>query len=163
VSSGRGALLHQARELLQGHLLTGVGPGRYVMALSQQPRLVALSSQSPRPVHVTPFLLVVEAGLLVVPALVLLAVAIGRACRRGGVAAVAVALAMLPFLALDHLAWSYPQGLILTGVWLGVLDLLGHGDGGDEDEDEVGEGDTGADPERGQRRPGRPRPVADAH
>ncbi|MEO5680911.1 MAG: O-antigen ligase family protein [Acidimicrobiales bacterium] len=124
ISSGRGALLGQAWGLLHRSPLSGVGPGRYVIALSQRPTLVALSDQSPRPVHVTPLLLVVEGGLLVVPALLLLAVAIGRACWRGRAPAVAVTLAMLPFLALDHLAWSYPQGIVLTGVWLGTLDLL---------------------------------------
>ncbi len=128
VSSGRGALVRQAWGLLGDHLLTGVGPGRYVLALIERPELVELSSQTPRPVHVTPLLLVVEGGLLVVPALMLLALAIGRACRRGGAGAVAVTLAMLPFLALDHLAWSYPQGLVLTGVWLGLLDLLSRRD-----------------------------------
>jgi hypothetical protein len=125
VTSGRGALLRQAWPLLRDHLALGVGPGRYVLALEQRPGLVALSQQSPRPVHVTPLLLVVEGGILVVPALVLVTLAVVRACRLGGVPAVAVALAMVPFLALDHLAWSYPQGLVLTGVWLGVLDLLG--------------------------------------
>jgi hypothetical protein len=37
----------------------------------------------------------------------------------------AVTLAVLPFLFLDHLNWSYPQGLFLTAVWLGALDNLG--------------------------------------
>jgi len=124
ISSGRVALLHQAWSLLQDNLLTGVGPGRYVLALSERPELVALSDQSPRPVHLTPLLLVVEGGLVIIPALVLLTIAIGRACLRGGAPAVAVTLAMLPFLALDHLAWSYPQGILLTGIWLGALDLL---------------------------------------
>ena len=124
VTSGRGALLRQAWPLLGDHLFNGVGPGNYVLALSERQDLVALSVQSPRPVHVTPLLLLVEGGLLVVPALLLLAWAVGRACARGGATALAVTLAMLPFLALDHLAWSYPQGLVLTGVWLGVLDLL---------------------------------------
>jgi len=124
LSSGRGALLRQAWSLMSDNLLAGVGPGRYVIALSERPEVVALSPQSPRPVHLTPLLVVVEGGLLVVPALVLVALAIVRACLRSGVPAVAVTLAMLPFLALDHLAWSYPQGLVLTGLWLGVLDLL---------------------------------------
>ncbi len=124
LSSGRGALLRQAWPLLSENPLVGVGPGNYVLALSERPDLVALSTQSPRPVHLTPLLLVVEGGLLAVPALAALALAIGRACRRGGAVAVAVTLAMVPFLALDHLAWSYPQGILLTGIWLGVLDLL---------------------------------------
>jgi hypothetical protein len=124
VSSGRGALLRQASGLFEDSPITGVGPGRYVLALVERPDLVALSPQSARPVHLTPFLLVVEGGILVVPALVLLGVAVAWACRRGGIAAVAVTLAMMPFLALDHLPWSYPQGIVLSGVWLGVLDLL---------------------------------------
>lgn len=134
VSSGRGALLRQAWALLQDHPVTGVGPGRYVLALSERPAIVALSAQSPRPVHVTPLLLLVEGGVLVIPALILLGLAVRRACLRGGAPAVAVTLAMLPFLALDHLAWSYPQGIVLTGVWLGVLDLLGRRTGECEDE-----------------------------
>lgn len=128
VTSGRGDLLRQAWPLLGDHLLAGVGPGNYVLALSERPELVALSVQSPRPVHVTPLLLVVEGGLLVVPALLLLALAVARACARGGAATVAVTLAMVPFLALDHLAWTFPQGLVLTGVWLGALDLLSQRD-----------------------------------
>jgi len=124
ISSGRVALLEQAWSLLQDNLLAGVGPGRYVIALSERPEMVALSNQSPRPVHMTPLLLIVEGGILIIPALVLLTIAIGRACLRGGAPAVAVTLAMLPFLALDHLAWSYPQGILLTGIWLGALDLL---------------------------------------
>jgi hypothetical protein len=140
ISSGRGALLRQAWPLLGDNLLTGVGPGRYVLALLERPELVALSDQTPRPVHVTPLLLVVEGGLLVVPALVLLAIAIGWACCRGG-AAVALTRAMVPFLVLDHLAWSYPQGIVLTGVWLGTLDRLGRKDDDEGDE----KGDVGCD------------------
>ncbi|CAA9231185.1 MAG: hypothetical protein AVDCRST_MAG76-1250 [uncultured Acidimicrobiales bacterium] len=135
ISSGRGALVRQAWALLRDDLLTGVGPGRYVLALVERPALVELSSQSPRPVHVTPLLLVVEGGLVVVPALILLVLAVVRACRRAGATATAVALAMVPFLALDHLAWSYPQGMVLAGVWLGVIDLLSQRDDADPVED----------------------------
>lgn len=124
VSNGRGALLRQAGNLLEDHPVTGVGPGRYVLALQERPELVALSDQAPRPVHLTPFLLIVEGGVLVIPGLLALGLAIAWSCRRGGAPAVALTLAMAPFLALDHLAWSYPQGILLTGVWLGALDLL---------------------------------------
>ena len=41
-----------------------------------------------------------------------------------GVLGVAVGLSLVPFLLLDHLNWSYPQGLLLTGLWLGTLDQL---------------------------------------
>lgn len=128
VSNGRVALLRQAWTLLRDNFPEGVGPGRYVLALVERPDLVALSSQEPLPVHVTPLLVLVEGGLFVLPALLLLGLAIGRSCLRGGATAVALTLAMAPFLALDALAWVYPQGIVLTGVWLGVLDLLGRRD-----------------------------------
>jgi len=126
VTSGRTELLHQANGLFRLHPIVGVGPGRYVDELVQHPDLVELATQTPsRPVHVVPYLVLIEGGLVVVPALLLLAWAVITQSRRGGAVAVGVTLAVLPFLALDHLHWSFPQGLVLTGIWLGVLDLLG--------------------------------------
>lgn len=124
VATGRGALLEQAGRLFADHALLGVGPGRYVLALSERAELVALSAQTPRPVHLTPFLLLVEGGLVMVPALLLLAWAVGRSAFRGGLTAAMVVLGAAPFLLLDHLYWSYPQGLLLAGLWLGSLDCF---------------------------------------
>lgn len=124
VATGRGALLEQAGRLFADHALVGVGPGRYVLALSERAELVALSTQTPRPVHLTPFLLLVEGGLVMVPALAFLAWAVGRSALRGGLTAVVVVAGAAPFLLLDHLYWSYPQGLLLAGLWLGSLDCF---------------------------------------
>ena len=125
VTSGRVALLRQARELFREFPIFGVGPGRYVEALTARPELVILSTERPpRPVHLTPFLLIVEGGLVIVPALIFLGWAVLTQAWRTGAVGVAVALSLIPFWVLDHLAWSYPEGLLLTGLWLGTLDHL---------------------------------------
>lgn len=126
VGSSRSQLVEQANGLLRDHPVAGVGPGRYVLALADRPELVALASQRPsRPVHIVPLLVVVEGGLVVTPALLLLAWTVARQGLRGGAVGLALVAAVLPFLLLDHLHWSFPQGLMLLGVWLGSLDVLG--------------------------------------
>lgn len=125
VTSGRGELLDQAWGLLRLDPAFGTGPGRYVEVLVGRPELVELATQRPlRPVHVVPYLVLVEGGLVTLPALLLLVWAVFTQARRGGAVSVGVALSLVPFLLLDHLSWSYPQGLLLTGLWLGTLDHL---------------------------------------
>lgn len=122
-STGRVALLRQAGEIFRDSPVFGVGPGRYVETLTDRPEVMALATEL-RPVHLAPYLVVVEGGLVVLPALVLLGWAVVTQARRSGPTGVAVALSMVPFLAFDHLNWSYPEGLLLTGLWLGTLDHL---------------------------------------
>jgi hypothetical protein len=43
---------------------------------------------------------------------------------RAGRLGLALWLVLIPFTLLDHFAYSFPQGLIITGVWLGVIELL---------------------------------------
>lgn len=125
VTSGRSELLQQARGLFRDAPIFGVGPGRYVEVLVSRPDLVELATQRPsRPVHVTPYLVLVEGGLLVLPALLFLGWAAVTQSWRAGALGAAVGLSLVPFLLLDHLNWSYPQGLMLTGLWLGALDQL---------------------------------------
>jgi O-antigen ligase len=125
VTSNRTQLLQQAWGLYRRAPIFGVGPGRYVGALVRRPDLVKLATARPRPVHVMPYLVLVEGGLVVLPALLFLGWAVVTQSRRSGALGAGVALAVVPFLVLDHLNWSYPQGLMLTGVWLGALDQLG--------------------------------------
>jgi hypothetical protein len=124
LSSNRGQLFRQAWGLFEDSPVAGVGPGRYVEALVDRPDLVELADQSPRPVHMVPYLLLVEGGIVVVPALLFLAWAILSQSLRAGAVGVGVTAGVLPFLLLDHLNWSYPQGLLLTGLWLGALDRI---------------------------------------
>ena len=125
MTSSRTELLRQANGLFRQDPILGVGPGRYVEALEQRPDLVKLATQQPsRPVHLVPYLVVVEGGLLVLPALLLLAWMVIAQSWRAGPAGVGLTLSVLPFLALDHLHWSLPQGLLLTAIWLGALDHL---------------------------------------
>jgi hypothetical protein len=125
VTNNRGQLFEQAWGLLQDAPALGVGPGRYVEALVERPDLVKLATQEgSRPVHLVPYLVLVEGGLVVLPALLFLAWATLTQTWRAGVLGVGVTLAVLPFLLLDHLNWSYPQGLLLSGLWLGMLDHL---------------------------------------
>ena len=127
VTSGRLDLLDQAWGLFRDDPVFGVGPGRYVEVLVDRPDLVKLATQRPsRPVHVTPYLVVVEGGLVALPALLFLGWAVVTQSWRAGAPGVGVALSIVPFMLLDHLNWSYPQGLLLTGLWLGTLDHFGH-------------------------------------
>ncbi len=71
-----------------------------------------------------PLLLLVEGGVLVLPALLVIGGALATRTWRAGIAGLSITLAVLPFLLLDHLNWSYPQGLLLTGMWLGALDHI---------------------------------------
>ena len=123
VTSNRTQLLNQAWHLWKESPLLGVGPGRYVEALSERPEIEKLATERPsRPVHVVPFILLVEGGVLVLPALLLLGAAVAVLSWRAGPLGVGLTLAVLPFLLLDHLNWSTPQGLLLMAVWLGALD-----------------------------------------
>jgi O-antigen ligase len=124
VTSNRTQLVRQANELFADNPIVGVGPGRYVEALERRPDVVKLATQSPRPVHVVPYLVLVEGGLVALPALLLLGWYVARSSWRAGAAGFGLTAAVLPFLLLDHLNWSVPQGLLLIALWLGTLDRL---------------------------------------
>jgi hypothetical protein len=63
----------------------------------------------------------VLAGLLMAAVLV----ALGWQAWRGGLLAMAVFFGYLPFTLLDHFPYTFPQGLAMTAVWIGALDLAG--------------------------------------
>jgi hypothetical protein len=113
VDSGRRDRAAEAVRLIRSEPVIGVGPGRYVLALKEVDHVEL------RPAHDLPLHVSAEAGLAVSAALALLA----RRCLRLGVVALSVFLPLVPFLLLDAFPYSWPQGLALSGVWLGLIGL----------------------------------------
>ena len=125
LTTDRGRLIRQADGLIVDQPLVGVGPGRYVIALRGK-----LSGASHRkvgvvkPVHNLPLLAAAEGG---VPAGLLMTALLVAAGWRGWVSGrtgIALWGVLIPFVLLDHFAYSFPQGLIIASIWLGVIELL---------------------------------------
>jgi len=127
----RGRLVHEALTQLGAHPLTGVGPGRYVESLKERygtepDRRVGVF----KPVHNVPLLLGAEGGVVALLLGVVLFAALGWRALRAGPIPLALYLAYLPFAMLDHFPYSFPQGLVITAVWIAGLDHLSRrGDG----------------------------------
>ena len=125
LSTDRGWLIHEADGLIVDHPLFGVGPGWYVIALKEKfgtepNRSVGIF----KPVHNLPLLLTAEGGIPAGLAMTALLILAGWRSVVGGRAAIALYLAYLPFTQLDHFAYSFPQGLVITAVWLGGIEVL---------------------------------------
>jgi hypothetical protein len=125
VTTDRGSLMRQGWETLAAHPLTGVGPGRYVIALearaaSTRPRHTSVF----KPVHNVVLLVGAEGGVVALFVMAALYLGVGWRSLRAGALASGIYLAYLPFTMLDHFPYSFPQGLVITGVWLAVLDWL---------------------------------------
>ena len=121
LDTGRGTLIHQAVSEIGDHPITGVGPGRYVIALRNAHVDPRASGGALKPVHNLPLLAGAEGGLLAGLAMTALLGVAGLVALRGGAASVAVYLGFLPFCLLDHFAYTYPQGLVMAGLWLGAI------------------------------------------
>jgi hypothetical protein len=125
--SGRGIMLLQGITVLAMDPLAGVGPGRYmasVRTLTDDPAVRARLL----PTHAVPLLVAAESGVLAGAVVVLLLVALAlRAYRDRDDLALALYLVLLPFWLLDPLPYTLPQGIILSGFWLGGLDAA-HGE-----------------------------------
>jgi O-Antigen ligase len=124
LTTERGHLISQATALIRHDPLTGVGPGLYIIAL--RARSVPASDRTTlfKPVHNVPLLLAAEGGVFTGLVVIGLLLALGWRAVRTGALAVAIYLAYLPFFLLDHFAYSFPQGMVLTGLWLGGLDAI---------------------------------------
>jgi O-antigen ligase len=125
LTTDRGWLIHEADGLIVDQPLVGVGPGRYVIGLTEK------FGQEPnkkvgifKPVHNLPLLAAAEGGIpagLLMTALLIAAAWRAYVAGRTGLALWGV---YMPFVLLDHFGYSFPMGLIVTGVWLGVIELL---------------------------------------
>ena len=123
VTTDRTWLIHESEVLIGAHPVTGVGPGQYIPALrahygvEQNSHVFIFKA-----VHNLVLLAAAEGGILAGLIMALLLLALGWRAWRAGPAALGLYLAFLPFCLLDHLAWSFPQGLVILGVWVGSLD-----------------------------------------
>ena len=122
VDTGRGHLIHQSFHLLREYPLLGVGPGRYVIALRAERADPRPSGGVLKPVHNVPLLAAAEGGVLAGALTVLLYVVLGWRAWRSGLLAFTVFALYVPLTMLDHFAYTFPQGLALTAVWIGILD-----------------------------------------
>lgn len=117
-TGGRVELTNQAVELLKRHPVVGVGPGLYGVAATEELEIPFLSDH---PVHNIVVLIGVEAGVLAALLVAfLLCLLMGRAAR-GWHAVLALFIAHLPFLMLDHFPYDHPQGIALTALWAGAI------------------------------------------
>ena len=121
--SRRDELLSQTIVLVEEHPLTGVGPGRQLSALRElrdrQPGVVTYLNA----VHDVPLTVAVEAGIAGLIVSSLLFVAVGYRALKAGGPALALFVAYVPFVLLDHFPFTHQHGLVLTGLWLGFIEL----------------------------------------
>jgi hypothetical protein len=125
LTTDRTYLDHEAIKQIESYPFTGVGPGRYIASLKarygvEPNRAVGIF----KPVHNIPLLITAEGGLVAGIVIVAVFAAVGWGALLSGPAAIALYLMFLPFAMLDHLDYTYPQGLVLTAIWLAVLDHL---------------------------------------
>ncbi|MFI5042526.1 MAG: O-antigen ligase family protein [Acidimicrobiales bacterium] len=124
LTTERTRLIHEAAAQISAHPATGVGPGRYVIALKDRYKV----ETDPvvkifKPVHNLVLLAGAEGGILALIVMATLFVALAWRSLAAGPIAAGIYLAYLPFCMLDHFPYSFPQGLVVTAIWLGVLDV----------------------------------------
>jgi hypothetical protein len=111
-------LVEQAVELAGENWLVGVGAGRYSMALEEE---FDLDVATAHPVHAAPLLFIVEVGLILGLALVLIgSSAVLEAARTSAGTRILMVLP-IGFVVFDHLNLSHPIGPVLTMLWLAAL------------------------------------------
>lgn len=112
--SNRGERLKEARELIESEPVLGVGPGRYVDALSETDRVEYL------PAHNLVAQSAAELGIAGGLAALGLLVLLGLRVLRGGAWSGAVILPIVPFLLLDAYPYVFATGLATSAIWLGL-------------------------------------------
>jgi len=124
-TTDRGTLTAEALHLIKTNPVVGVGPGRYVIALRARDGVERSARVKVfKPVHDMPLLAWAEDGLMAFAIMAVLFGGLGWRAWRTGPLAVGAFLALLPLCLLDHLLYTFPQGVVLTGLWLGTLDGL---------------------------------------
>ena len=123
LTTERGHLNSQAFKTIRAYPILGVGPGRYVPYLEARYHRDPVAGEF-KPVHDVLLLAAAEGGLVAGALMFALLLVVGwRAWQSGGLA-IAIFLGYLPFVLLDHFPYTYAQGIVITGLWLGSLDYL---------------------------------------
>ena len=126
LTTERTQLVHESLVLLGTNPLAGIGPGQYVPALQRHFKVESDKRIANfRPVHNVILLVGAEGGVAALLVMVAFFLVVGWRALRAGPIATGVYLAYLPFCMLDHFPYSFPQGLVLTACWLGLLDVIG--------------------------------------
>jgi hypothetical protein len=114
--SGRVERAREALELVEDHPLTGVGPGRYTIALADRGDL------APLPAHNFVLHVAAEAGVLAGVAVLGAALLLVRRYLLASPAVAASFVLVVPYFVFDAYPYVFPIGLFLTAVWLGLLE-----------------------------------------
>ena len=121
-SLGRVTLAKQAAQMAIDHPIVGVGPGRYLDTMNSE---YSLDERYPFIVHNVSLAVAAENGILAaLAASFFVTWAIVRAVETKPAHAI-FALAPVGFLLFDVLHYNRPVGLLMTGVWIGLLHHAG--------------------------------------
>jgi O-antigen ligase len=125
LTTDRGHLLGQAVHIIEHNPILGVGPGRYATAVRDRFGSRPINYRAVfQPVHNIPTLAAAEGGVLAGVVVAATFIALGWRALRSGALPTAVFLCYLPFFMLDQFAYAFPQGIVMTGLWLGAVDAL---------------------------------------
>jgi O-antigen ligase len=116
-SSGRADQVRVGLAVTRKWPLLGIGPGNFAVMRSQYPEFNRVSTDAQIP-HSMPVLVAVEAG---VPALALLALAVGAALWRRWRRSIVLAMAIAGYVAGDLMHWYTGFGMLQIGLWFGFL------------------------------------------
>ena len=114
--SGRVERAREAIELLRDEPVTGVGPGRYVVALGER------GDAAPLPAHNVVLHVGAEAGVLAGVAIAFLGLLLARRYLVASRESAAAFVLVVPYFVFDAYPYVFPIGLFLTAIWLGLLE-----------------------------------------
>jgi O-antigen ligase len=120
-ATDRRALARQAVALIADRPITGVGTGRYEVEVVQREGSGTAVGPDWTP-HDVPLWVAAETGLPAAAVVTGLLVVLGLRAWRAGPAARLLFFAIIPFWIFDDLVLTHDQGIVLTGIWLGMID-----------------------------------------
>jgi len=120
--NSRDILLREGLDLFATSPFVGIGPGRMVVALAEKEAARPGSVALLQPTHTVPILALVEGGVQSGVLCAAIVLVMGWRARRSWVG-LALFGVYLPFILLDHYPYTHAQGIVLTAVWLGAVEI----------------------------------------